>query len=381
MLLALKRSANWKFFALLFCFGSAHAQGVLKQYYWTDGVSVTDEEYAQTLEDFETRIKPSLAKIDGTLASMTVKSLTPKGLTKQEEKIFRTCQEFYGPILAKRQLTIRLVYGYYDSFLADGTSLTLDESDLGLLADSFTTPCASANSFACGFRKTKIRGLAAYFFRIPIHLVRDVVGPNGQTIRVRLELIHSSATPSDRFNRSELDFNRPGTEQELQSKAAESTFYSGFRESDVLIYEGHAREGGGPSFAPPILKTDISGPVKEPIDFAYYKRAKPGFTKMIEAMTASEHAPRLLAMFACKSAVYFVDAIHSSPFSSRFSQALQKGHTGFLGTSGLTDSSADYGNTLGLIDSLVAMRCGAKFKSTVSIRIPGSRTVFEGELP
>lgn len=277
------------------------------------------------------------------------------------------CRDYYRGLYARNEILIRAVYGYYDNYEAkDGKSSVYlgDVAEMKLLRDKFTAPCPNERSFACGFTGAGDR------------LQRVITGPDGRSRTVKLELISSSASPNDRDNRVEGDFNRASPAQRVKSDYAEAMFLNGFSAADVLVYLGHARAGGGPSFHPPVLKASTG---QDPVDFNHYLQTRASFRNMSEALESSARPPKVLALFACRSAPLFADG--QGPLARRMADLLADRGVSFVGTSGLTDSNTDLRNFVGLVDGLLGLRCGAGFKSGASVQLNGSRTDFVGPTP
>lgn len=290
------------------------------------------------------------------------------------------CKEFYNNLYSKKTLLIRTVYGYYDSYGVVGgpgksyqVSLG-DQAEISILKAKFLKPCPNSSAFACGF--TEMTGAQQGGGLRGARLTKTIKGPNGDLKNVVMEFIHSSDTTSDKDNRLVSNFNLPSAAQRLVSEAAEKQFLSGFREADVLIYLGHARAGGGPSFFPPVLKAGLSD---DPVHYAYYTSSQKSFGDMVKAFEQSSTPPKVFGLFACKSAPLFAGG--KNGLSQRLQAALADRGTLFLGTSSLTTSNSDLGNYLGLMDSLLGLRCGAGFKRSTAIEIGGNKMIYLGRTP
>ena len=129
--------------------------------------------------------------------------------------------------------------------------------------------------------------------------MRRITGPDGKPITVRVRLVHSAAGPDD-------DENRSDGFQSWMSRQAERTFYSALTGSDVVFYNGHSRDGGGPDFAPPKLRWGHP-------DYEWYTATRPGERRLLEALKGSVGA-RMLGLFSCASTGHFVTEVrHASP--------------------------------------------------------------------
>lgn len=114
--------------------------------------------------------------------------------------------------------------------------------------------------------------------------------------RIRLSVVHSSVGPDD-------DANRKNPHQSWRSDYARKKFKEGFKTADVQLYVGHSRAGGGPDFAPPKCLKNGG------IDFAWYKKHRPGHKDMIEALKTSKQDPKVLGLLSCASTQHFSDSL------------------------------------------------------------------------
>ena len=279
------------------------------------------------------------------------------------------CSSYYNSLYERHNILIRMVYGYMDTYTREGKEKTVYNSDIAetqLLIEFLQKPCPDEKSFACGF---EVANADASRYR------KSVTGPDGRPRQVFIELIYSSDTLSDVANRDATDPNLPSASQKLRTERAEAAFFGGLAEADVLVYMGHARSGGGPSFEPPKLLLGRAAPV----DYAYYDKEKPGFKKMVEALEKSQKPPKILALFSCLSANHFVKA--RAPLAQRMRNLLRTKNVSFMGTNGMTSSNIDLPNFAGLIDSILGMRCNDGFLKAFSQKLKNVRVTTEGPLP
>jgi hypothetical protein len=96
--------------------------------------------------------------------------------------------------------------------------------------------------------------------------------------------------------------NRKNPFQRWQSTYAEQQFYTGLQEADVVFYDGHSRNGGGPDFfAPRLTKAGT-------VDFSFYEKNTPGLSKVVRYLKLARHRegkPQLLGLFSCSSSDHF----------------------------------------------------------------------------
>ncbi len=183
----------------------------------------------------------------------------------------------------KKPVDVRIVLGYLDR---DVDSFVGDRVIRQSMVKTLTAPCEANNLVqVCGFKQSVQEG---DFFE------KEVMGPKGEMQTVRVTLTASSASPSDRLNK---------VEQERQSAAAEKVFNDGIKESDMLLYVGHARGGGGPDFRQ--AKRNARGA----IDLDSYRAEQPGLKALDAAfnnakVNGQKKTPKILGFLACDAEVW-----------------------------------------------------------------------------
>jgi hypothetical protein len=117
--------------------------------------------------------------------------------------------------------------------------------------------------------------------------------------RVRLSLIWSARTKS--FARN------IGSEAGLQTKCSEealSFMQRAASHSEVMIYVGHSREGGGPDTFPPEVRPS-GGEALHRVDFAPYRSRRPGLAALAAHFSKPTPGPRIISWTSCKSDAHF----------------------------------------------------------------------------
>ncbi len=119
------------------------------------------------------------------------------------------------------------------------------------------------------------------------------LGSGGQHIRV--SLMWSAASLSTAYNigvGAPEQFRRSLEAQKFMRRAASS--------SEVMIYIGHSRGGGGPDTFPPQIK--VGREVKsQTVDFSYYRANTPGLDSLEPSFTRSPATPYFIVWTGCKS--------------------------------------------------------------------------------
>lgn len=185
------------------------------------------------------------------------------------------CASFYRRLHAHDILKILIAFGYKD---ARPRRFVGDRYESNNLIHILTGPCVSGNA-ACGFSRDP--GDSELF----------------RKGRVELRLTHSSIGPDDEENRRD-------PYQARQSSSNAANFSTAFQEYDVVFYNGHSRDGGGPDFSPPKLTKDGH------TDYSFYRRNRPGSKALGIALAAPDRRAQVFGIFSCSSSKHFSDEIH-----------------------------------------------------------------------
>ncbi len=193
------------------------------------------------------------------------------------------CRRAYDRFYRADTIDIRVIFGYKDvrpaRFVGDRYE--------ALIFTRYLLARCIPGWHACGFeRDTKDPEL----FR------KTIAGPDNRPRNVAVRVTHSSAGPDDRENRAD-GF------QKWRTANASKMFFEGIEKADVVFYNGHSRDGGGPDFAPPHLTAN------EHVDYTWYTTHRPGFEKLREALAKDGARVRLLGLFSCASRAHFTREI------------------------------------------------------------------------
>lgn len=211
----------------------------------------------------------------------------------------RSCEAFYQPMVTDGILDIRYALGYFDHSTGEeildqginrGYSPSLDIEVFKGLNNAWTAPC-TGNLKLCGFTAIGSIESGKIFFQKSLRL-------HGQDILARITLTQASASDSFVLNKTEL-----AERQKRLTEQSEDNYFGGLEKADIVFYNGHSRDGGGPDFNPPVLnsknKTNYSG---------YYQVKQPGFKRMIKALRANPNKDIVVGLFSCFSKLHFYDA-------------------------------------------------------------------------
>lgn len=194
------------------------------------------------------------------------------------------CQQDYLSLMNKSEINVTVAYGYFD--LGDHT--TLDVSLKNYFIQTMTTPCKTWDLKTCGFKKAGNN---------PIILTRKMTGPDGQIKTVKITVDSPSVSTSDETNR-----NNP--QQKVRSEAVKNMFLDGLRNSEITLYLGHSRDGGGPDFDPPKLKNGHT-------DYDWYHANPKDKKEMNKVLAEDPNKARILGLFSCSSIRWFSKGVAS----------------------------------------------------------------------
>ena len=207
------------------------------------------------------------------------------------------CESMYEPMIHDGILDVRYAFGYFDDSrgvkiswggLNYGISPSLDLTVFESLRRSISGPCNIRGVRLCGFAEYGDSRMGKVVLEKRLMI-------KGQDTLVRITMTYASASEFYSQNVGPLaDKQRFFTEQ------SEENFFEGLKVADVVFYNGHSRNGGGPDFNPPILtshkKTDYKG---------YYEIQKPGITRTLESLKENPNPGFVLGMFSCFSRTHF----------------------------------------------------------------------------
>jgi hypothetical protein len=226
------------------------------------------------------------------------------------------CQKTYSQFFEKDLLDFRVVFGYKD---ARPTRFVGDRYERAYFIEKL---------LKFGFKRDPENELLFHY---------ELKMPDGKSKIIRLKVIASSAGPDD-------DENRKDPHQKWMSEQGEGLFLSGLREADLVFYYGHSRDGGGPDFTPPKLRTGNH------TDYDWYVRNKPGLKKMISALKRSSKPTSIIGLFSCVSDRLFNDEIRkASP------------HTAILGSHALLYYSDAIDGMMESLSDLLEQKCQQEF--------------------
>lgn len=258
--------------------------------------------------------------------------------TKETEP--QRCFGIYKDLIADSVLKVRYALGYFDESYANKPggldhhySPSLDITAFNVISDFLTRDCEPhTRQRLCGFSADRSRSTGVQSFRRNVVLF-------GKSVQVQIVLTQASASEFYRKNLGPLR-----QLQENLSRQSEANFFAGLQDADIAIYNGHSRDGGGPDFRPPVLRTRDHHPDYD----GFYRRARPGAKALVQALRQSAKKEQILALFSCYSNQHFKTQI----LAARPKQKMILGN-------GLVPYDRTIYASLAYLEGLLRGQCGA----------------------
>lgn len=251
-----------------------------------------------------------------------------------------TCQKDYLDLFSKDTITMTVVFGY-DDISANKTN---DQKSYELFVKTLTTPCPKWDQRLCGFVKKSSS---------PTVLTKKIFGPDGKPKILKVVTDYSSVSTDDKSNRT-------NPLQKIKSKAMQDLFVHGLKNSEIIIYQGHSRDGGGPSFAPPVLLDNGH------VNYDYYHKNKADKNRMVNALAETPNKARIVAIISCSSIRWFSKSIASGAPAS-----------GIIGTTEAF-TTGNFKESFPLMENILSYQCLMDTKiqdSTNSSQIAGNKNL------
>lgn len=219
-------------------------------------------------------------------------------VNRRGEKVYK-CGNLYAPALEKGEYVVNYALGYFDDSQGIdiiygnknyGISPSVDIAVFHVIRRYLLTPCvADSPQRLCGFAETGVpsMGLVRLSKKITI-LDREI------DFVVQL----SQASASESF----IDNQGPLRERQSELTAqSELNYFGGFQTADAVFYNGHSRNGGGPDFKPPVLRSS-----DRKVDYdGHYRIRREGINRVLEALRAPPHSQQIVGFFSCYAQRHF----------------------------------------------------------------------------
>lgn len=229
------------------------------------------------------------------------------------------CQNDYLTLMSKPEINMTIAYGYFDA--GDGT--TWDKKFADHFITTMTKSCKTWDLKACGFKKTGAN---------PTILTRKMTGPDGLIKTIRIKIDNPSVSTDE-------NANQKNAAQKVRSEAVKKLYLDGLRNSEITIYLGHSRDGGGPDFDPPIKRKDGH------TDYDYYHANPKDKKEVMKVLAETPNKSRILGFFSCSSIRWFSKGVASGAPGS-----------GFIGTDDLFYVS-NFNQVFPFIEKIFSYQC------------------------
>ncbi|MBC7741699.1 MAG: hypothetical protein H7061_05865 [Bdellovibrionaceae bacterium] len=251
----------------------------------------------------------------------------------------QVCAPMFAKSFAKGRLDVRYAFGYFDDsrtgedVLWDGKSVgqspSLDGETYFALRNALIEPC-SGPRVTCGFREIGDPEVGDTTYVKQANIL-------GRSIEIKLRLTHASASSNYIRNKTSL-----ASRQTQMTAQSEDNFFGGLAAADVVFYNGHSRNGGGPDFNPPQLGAD-----GHPNYESYYKAKRPGIKKVVETLKKYPNPGLVYGSFSCFSETHFKAMLLKANPNLRM---ILSGDT--------VDYLQSYKGALGYLEGILQGRCG-----------------------
>lgn len=253
------------------------------------------------------------------------------------------CVSMFAPLVDDGVLDVRYALGYFDdstgkelirSRVNYGYSPALDISIYNTLKTQFTSRCRGDLNL-CGFDvASNARGKS---------ILQKSINIQGRKTLVRITLTHAAASGITERNKGELS----AVQQQLTAQS-DDNFFNGLKTADVIFYNGHSRNGGGPDFNPPVLNS------QNKVNYdGYYEPKRIGIKRLLKTISESSNKGAILGLFSCYSQKHFLKDLMNNNSQQRVI---------------LTADTIDYFDTLkasvGYLEGILRGTCGQELANT-----------------
>ncbi|MBK9321697.1 MAG: hypothetical protein IPM97_01870 [Bdellovibrionaceae bacterium] len=256
----------------------------------------------------------------------------------------RKCESLYEPLFNDGVLDVHYALGYFDDSTGSdhiwaginfGPSPSYDISVFHGIRQELKAECRGRLRL-CGFSESGDPESGKVVLKKEVKI-------QGRNVLVRVTLTHASASESFVLNKGELQ-----ARQQKLTLQSEENFFDGLKTADMVFYNGHSRNGGGPDFNPPILnkkgKADYNG---------YYEVRRIGIKRTYSSLKENPNQGFILGLFSCYSRKHFYsDFMKINPMQKLI----------------LTAETIDYFDTLmasmGYLEGFLRGGCGQELADT-----------------
>lgn len=197
-------------------------------------------------------------------------------------------------------MDIRYALGYFDD--SQGIDIIYDNVNYGMspsldievfhVVRAFLAKPCEGSRVLCGFSPSGDPEQGKVTLEKQINLL-------GNQITARITLTQASASDNFVQNQSTLK-----DRQSFLTLQSEENYFGGLGIADVVFYNGHSRNGGGPDFNPPQLGPDLH------VNYdGYYKVVHPGIKRVLAQIKQNPNKDSVIGLFSCFSESHFYDML------------------------------------------------------------------------
>lgn len=217
------------------------------------------------------------------------------------------CLPVYKNAIKNGVMDIRYALGYFDDSQGNdiiwngknwGLSPSIEIGMFNSIRGKLSEPCKNPEQLnLCGFAESGDPKLGKVLLQKRITLL-------GNSVLVKIELTQASASESFIDNQNTLK-----ERQAFLTAQSEESYFGGIGKADIVMYNGHSRNGGGPDFNPPLLDKELH------VDYnGYYLKKRPGISRVLKLIKESENKEGILTFFSCYSKKHFYgDLLKANP--------------------------------------------------------------------
>lgn len=166
-------------------------------------------------------------------------------------------------------------------------------------------------------------------------------GPKGEMKTFEVSVFDSAISTDHRENK------KMKKAQALKSEKARAAFKQSLAEADVVLYNGHSRNGGGPDFFPPSAKLEARH------DYSDYRKTRVGLQDVLDGLKQRSEPMFMLGLLSCNSDLFFRRPILNA----------QKPPARIMGATKDMRFDEGYKSTLAVIDGLMKSVCNVSQSS------------------
>lgn len=233
------------------------------------------------------------------------------------------CLARYQNLYKDSVLNVALAFGYWDN---SPDEYVFDQWIANGLRFALIAPCTQGR-LVCGFTRTGDM------------FTKTVTGPDGKKNTFKISLTQGSLTVRNDDNTTKFRAQQYAKCEEATNKF----FREVSRGSEVVMYIGHARNGGGPDLCPPVREEN------KHVNYPWYEKNRPGFNRLLSSMAeakAAGHPNQVVGLYSCYSKKHFYRELN----------ALNP-DAGYLLTSNEITSTDALASVVTTLDALIGQKC------------------------